>query len=294
MIYRSTKLQGVRCFVIMFLGILLFGAGSMINQPVTVNFNSHEFVLKGKFYPTEGKGPFPTVLLVQGFPGNEEDVLGLGQRISASGMNAFTFNFRGTHESEGEFALEGSVEDIRVAFEYLHKEEIVGKFKIDTSNIVLCGYSFGGGMSLICAANHPEIKRIVSIAGTDHGEFIREYLRNESMAKIINESFDEMKAPEGPVRFEGRAALQKLADSVGFYDLRLSAPKLAGREILLIGGWDDMNVTIDNHLLPLYRALKEENGRNVEFVVYQSDHSFSNVREKLAEDIIGWVMKGVK
>jgi len=293
-IYRSTKLQGCRCFSIMFSGILLFGAETMNNEPIGVNFNSHGYVLKGKFFAAEGECPFPTVLLVQGFPGNEEDVLGLGQRISASGMNAFTFNFRGTHASEGEFTLEGSVEDIGIAFEYLHKEEIVGKFKIDTSSIVLCGYSFGGGMSLTFAANHPEVSRIISIAGTDHGEFVREYLGNESMAKILNESFDEMKSPEGPVRFEGRGALQKLVDSADLYDLRLSAPKLAGREILLIGGWDDMNVTIDNHLLPLYRALKNENGRNVEFLVYQTDHSFSNVREKLAEDIVGWIIKGLK
>jgi len=229
MVYRSIKLQELRYFSIAFFGILFFGAETMNNEPVSVNFNSHGSMLKGKFYVAEGKGPFPTVLLVQGFPGNEEDVLGLGQRISASGINAFTFNFRGTHESEGEFALEGSVEDIRVAFEYLYNEEIAGKFKIDTSNIIVCGYSFGGGMSLTSAANHPEIRRIISIAGTDHGEFIREYLRNETMAKIINESFDEMKAPEGPVRFEGRAALQKLVDSVGFYDLRLSVPRRLGR-----------------------------------------------------------------
>jgi len=88
--------------------------------------------------------------------------------------------------------------------------------------------------------------------------------------------------------------LQKLVDSVDFYDLRLSAPKLADRKILLIGGWDDRNVTIDNHLLPLYRALKKENGPNVEFIAYQADHSFSNVREKLAEDIVEWIMKGLK
>lgn len=292
--YRPIELHKFHNFLIMFLGTLFFSGGIVNSEPISINFGSHGYVLRGKFYRAEGKGPFPTVLLVQGFPGNDEDVLGLGQRISASGMNAFTFNFRGTHASEGEFTLEGSVEDIRVAFEYLHEEEVAGKFKIDTSNIVLCGYSFGGGMSLTSAANHPEIRRIISIAGTDHGEFAREYLRNESMAKILNESFDEMKAPEGSVRFDGRGTLQKLVDSVDLYDLRISAPKLADREILLIGGWDDMNVTIEHHLLPLYRALRKENGRNVEFIAYRTDHSFSNVREKLAEDIRGWIMKGLK
>jgi dipeptidyl aminopeptidase/acylaminoacyl peptidase len=279
---------------ILFLGIQLFCAQKVNNEPISVSFDSHGYVLKGKFYLAKGEGPFPTVLLLQGFPGGEKDVLGLGQKVTSSGINAFTFNYRGTHKSEGEFNLENTIEDIQSAFEYLNKEEIVRKFEIDTLNIILCGDSYGGGMSLTFAANHPEIRRIVSIAGTDHGEFIREYLRNESMAKMINDMFDRLKAPEGPVRFEGHKALQELIDNANLYDLRLSAYKLADREILLIGGWDDVNVNIENHLLPLYRALKKDNAQNVEFIVYHTDHSFANVRDKLAEDIIKWIIKGIK
>ncbi len=214
--YRPIKLRKFRYFSIIFLGILLFGAQTINSEPISISFNSDGYVLKGKFYPAEGKGPFPTVLLLQGFPGNEKDVLGLGQKVSSSGINAFAFNFRGTHKSEGEFGLESTIDDIQAALDCLHKEEIVRKFKIDTSNIILCGYSFGGGMALTFAANHPEIRRIISIAGTDHGEFVREYLRNESMAEIINDMFGKWKAPEGPVRFEGHVALQKLIDNVDF------------------------------------------------------------------------------
>ncbi|NOR18232.1 alpha/beta fold hydrolase, partial [candidate division WOR-3 bacterium] len=287
-------LRKFRYFSIIFLGILLFGAGTINNEPISISFNSGGYVLKGKFYPAEGKGPFATVLLLQGFPGNEKDVIGLGQKVSSSGINAFTFNYRGTHKSEGRFSLENTIHDIQAALEYLHKEEIVREFKIDTSNIILCGYSYGGGMALTFAANHPEIRRIISVAGTDHGEFIREYLRNESMAEIINDMFDRLKAPEGPARFEGHVALQEIIDNENLYDLRLSAPKLADREILLIGGWDDVNITIENHLLPLYRALRKENAQNVEFIAYHTDHSFVNVRDKLAEDIIKWMIKGIK
>ena len=279
---------------ILFLGILLFCAQKVNCESINVSLNSHGYVLKGKFYFAEGEGPFPTVLLLQGFPGNEKDVLGLGQKVTSSGINAFTFNYRGTHKSEGEFNLENTIEDIQSAFDYLNKEEIVRKFEIDTSNIILCGDSYGGGMGLTFSANHPEIKRIISIAGTDHGEFIREYLRNESMAKMINDIFDRLKAPEGPARFGGHKALQELIDNVNLYDLRLSACRLADREILLIGGWDDVNVTIENHLLPLYRVLKRENAQNVEFIAYHTDHSFANVRDKLAEDIIKWIIKGIK
>ena len=292
--WRSMKLEEFSCLLIMFLGILLSGTGIIYGQPVSVSFNSDGSALKGRFYPAEGKGPFATVLLLQGFPGGEGDLLGLGERISASGMNAFTFNYRGTHKSEGRYSLENTIGDIQAALEYVHTAETIREFNIDTSNIILCGYSYGGGMALTFAASHSGIRRIISIAGTDHGEFIREYLRNESMAEMINDMFDRLKAPEGPARFDGHVALQELIDNEALYDLRLSAPKLADRDILLIGGWEDVNITIENHLLPLYRALKKENAQDVKFIAYHADHYFVNVREKLAEDILEWINNKIK
>lgn len=289
--WRYMKLLRFLHFSIIFPGILLFEAGIGYGEPVSVSFDSNGSMLRGRFYSTKGKGPFATVLLLQGFPGGAGDLLGLGKRISASGMNAFTFNYRGTYESEGRFSLENTIGDIQDAFDYLHKEEVVRKFKIDTTNIILCGDSYGGGMGLTYAANHPQIRRIISIAGTDHGEFIREYLRNESMAEMINDMFDKLMAPEGPARFGGRAALQELIDNADLYDLRLSATALADREILLIGGWDDVSTTIEGHLLPLYRALKKENAQDVEFIAYHADHSLKNVKEKIAEDVIEWITK---
>ena len=111
---------------------------------------------------------------------------------------------------------------------------------------------------------------------------------------MIDEMFDELSAPKGQVRFK-KGGLPKEIIKNGkielnpIYDLRESAPLLIGKNILLIAGWEDVNVTIDNHLLPLYRTLKNENIENVEFIVYHTTHSFSNVREDLANDLINWL-----
>lgn len=272
---------------------LLFAQNKAVN-PIEISFESNGYKIHGWFYKTKGKGPFPTVILLHGFPGGKGDLFELGQKMIKESINVLTFNYRGTWGSEGDFTLENSLQDIQSTFEYLHQKEIISEYKLDTSQIILGGYSFGGGISLTYAANHLEMKRIFSIAGTDHGEITREYLRNEAFSKMINDAFDSYKAPEGPIRFEGHTAWQELIDNLDFYDLRLSAPKLAQKDILLIGGWDDVNVTIENHLLPLYRALKKENSQNVEFIAYHTDHSFVNVRDKLAEDIIKWIIKGIK
>ncbi|PIU44496.1 MAG: hypothetical protein COS95_08695 [Ignavibacteriales bacterium CG07_land_8_20_14_0_80_59_12] len=71
--------------------------------------------------------------------------------------------------------------------------------------------------------------------------------------------------------------------------MRVSAPQLVTRDILLIGGWDDSNVTVENHLLPLYRVLKKAGATKIRFITFQTDHSFRNVREELATELIRWI-----
>jgi len=73
------------------------------------------------------------------------------------------------------------------------------------------------------------------------------------------------------------------------FDLRYCAPLLAPKNILLIGGWDDLNVSIENIVLPLYRALINAKAKNVEISAVQDDHSFRNSRKELSQIIIEWL-----
>jgi hypothetical protein len=269
--------------------ILICQPVSTAQTPVDISFPSQGHSLKGKFFPANSGTAQPTIILLHGFPGNETDVLGLGKSISESGFNVLVFNYSGTHCSEGIFALETVLSDIKSAFDYLREPESVAKFRIDSTKPVLGGYSFGGGMALTYAASHPEVQRVFSIAGTDHGEFAREYRRNQAMASQVDSMFEQLKRPNGPINFEGKEALRKLANDPSLFDLRLAAPKLASRDILLVGGWDDSNVSVENHLLPLYRALKKANVARIKFVTLQTDHSFRNVRDELTTDLVHWI-----
>lgn len=73
------------------------------------------------------------------------------------------------------------------------------------------------------------------------------------------------------------------------YDLIYCAPLLATKNIFLIGGWNDWNVSIENVVLPLYRALIKEGAKNVKITAFQDDHSFRNSRNELAQAIIVWI-----
>ena len=74
---------------------------------------------RGLFYKASGVGPFPTVILCHGFPGNDTDVLGLGQRLMKTGFNALAFNYRGTWGSEGVYTVANSLEDAISAIRYV-------------------------------------------------------------------------------------------------------------------------------------------------------------------------------
>jgi pimeloyl-ACP methyl ester carboxylesterase len=263
-----------------------FKEGPLMRIPI--DFVSEGYKIQGKFYLATGEPTFPTVLLLTGLPGNEDDVIELGQRMSQCGINVLTFNYRGTHRSEGAYSLRGTLEDIRAAIEYLRQERVTSEFRIDTGKLVLGGYSYGGGMALAYAAGHPEIQRVFSIVGNDHGEFVREYKRNPAFAEMIDLMFEELKSPAGPVRFAGEAPIDELARDPAPYDLRLNATALADRDILLIGAWDDPNVTIEHYVLPLYRALVDANAK-VQIAAFQDNHAFESSREELAATVVRWV-----
>jgi predicted esterase len=281
---------------LLILFILIGDSHSQGSTPIDIAIDRDGVLLKSKFFLAEGMETFPTVVLLQGFPGNEIDVLGIGSKLAQVGINSLTFNYSGTHKSQGGFNFENTQKDIRAVFEFIHKSENIRKYKIDTTRIYIGGYSYGGGMALTYAANNPKITTVFSIAGTDHGEFFREYARNPEMKKMMDDMFDKLAAPNGPVKFAiGGLAKEivemRIIELNPTYDLRKSAPLLTKKNILLIGGWDDVNITIDHQLLPLYRALKNEKNENVEFIVYHTNHSFSNVRDKLAGDIIKWLKR---
>jgi len=254
-----------------------------------IEFLSQAYRVRGEFYLVEEEAATHTAILLPGFPGGRGDVLGLGQRMAKHGINTLTFNYRGTHGSEGTFSLQNTIEDIQAAYAYLRQDQVIREFQVNPDEIVLGGYSYGGGMALLYTMSHPEVKRVFSISGTDHGEFTREYQRNSALSEAIRASYEELKFPVGPVNFEWNDAVEEITQNPDLYDLRLGANALASRDILLIGGWDDKNVVIERHILPLYRALVEAKTQKIQIAAFQDDHAFERSREELAATVIHWV-----
>jgi pimeloyl-ACP methyl ester carboxylesterase len=259
-------------------------------EPVSVEFISEGACVRGKFFAAARTTPTATLLLFPGWPGDPHDVLGLGVPLAEHGINVCMFNPRGLQQSEGLHSHANTLQDIGSALLWLRQADVPKRFKVDTTRLVLGGHCYGGGMAMAYAAQDSSVRRVISIAGNDHGEFARETQRNAAFADGIRRWMLSTRKPEGPAQFDYDAGLKALVDHQNVYGLRENAAHLADRSILLLGGWEDESVTVDQFLLPLYRALKGAGATKVTFLVYHTDHEFSNVRQQLASDIISWLL----
>jgi pimeloyl-ACP methyl ester carboxylesterase len=260
-------------------------------DPVSIEFMSEGACVRGRFFAAVGTTPKTTLLLIPGWPGNPEDVLGLGALLAERGINVCMFNPRGLHQSEGISSFANTLQDIGSALQWLRQADMQKRFGVDPIRLALGGHSYGGGMAMAYAARDSSVRRVISIAGNDPGEFIREMQRNAAFAEDIRRLLLSTRSPEGPARFDLESSLQELVDHPDVYGLRENAVNLADRSILLIGGWEDEEVTIEQYLLPLYRALRGAHAAKVTILVYHTDHEFSNVRQRLASDISEWLLR---
>jgi dipeptidyl aminopeptidase/acylaminoacyl peptidase len=289
---QMKKLLGFLSVLLMFSTFLSF-AQNLATTPADITIDRNGVLLKGKFHVAEGTGFLPTVLLLQGFPGNETDVIGLGRILAQSGINTLTFNYSGTFKSQGNTSLDSSLLDIKAAFDFLKNDENIKKYKVDTASIILGGWSYGGGMALTYAIRHPEIRTVFTIAGVDWGEYYTEYLRNPEFKKITDGNMAKMASMADVARFEKGAMPDEITkDGIirldSAYFLRKSAPPLATKDILIICGWDDTMATVE-FILPIYRALKKEKAQKVQITAFQDGHSFGRSRAELAQAILKWI-----
>ena len=103
--------------------------------------------------------PHPGVILCHGFPIGPLDARRsagtfpqLIERIAHDlGYAAMTFNFRGTGTSEGDFSLQGWVDDLRTAIDVLIEE-------CAPTGVVLIGTNTGGSIAICVAADDPRVQ----------------------------------------------------------------------------------------------------------------------------------------
>ena len=269
---------------------LLTNESSAQLQSTKIDIISDENKLNAEIYVSQGDQPKPTLILMHGYPGREGDPLGLGNKLSSLGINVLIFNYQGTWSSGGSFSFESSIRDVTNALMFLKLNKNIEKFHIDTSNIIVGGYSYGGGIALTAAIYNKDIKRIISIAGADESVMGRKWIADSVYRNSLETYLKTTIFPEGPIRCDFDSVIKAWLSNLDYYDQVKHAKYLVNKDVLFLGGWKDESCVVEEIIIPLYRRLNQLNAENNKIKVFDTDHSFKNVREELAETIHNWIM----
>src|SRR5579859_1698071 len=88
---------------------------------------SHGMGMNALFYLAGGAGPHPTIVLLHGFPGNEQN-LDLAQAIRRAGWNVLTLHYRGSWGSPGVFSIAHVLDDVDAAVAFIRQPDIAAKY----------------------------------------------------------------------------------------------------------------------------------------------------------------------
>jgi len=273
---------------------LVFVAYNITAQtvPVKIDLISNGNKLNAKFYPVERGIQSPTVILLHGIPGNDDNPLGLAERLNKNEINILVFNYQGTFSSEGLFNFDNCRNDIGVALNFLKENGNIQQYSIDTSRIIICGYSLGGSLALTAAVHNPEIQNIIAIAGgTDQSIYLKKMTANQAYRNGFEKRIVSLYSPKGPIKGDSTYLHQyfdKIIPEVDNYDLVKNGDKLKNRSILFITGWLDNAIPMEEYIIPVYRQLKMLNAENVYIKAFETDHYFSNVMDELTNTITEW------
>jgi pimeloyl-ACP methyl ester carboxylesterase len=234
-------------------------------------------LMNGVLYTAAGAGPHPTVLLLHGFPGNEQN-LDLAQAIRRAGFDVLTFHYRGAWGSPGVFSFTHAVEDSDAALSFLRSPAVAAKYGVDGAHVFVVGHSMGGFLAASATAHDPAVAGLVMISAWDIGAEAGQFHDPKVRATVKQNEFDDDVIPLAGTSSD--ALLDEAAANTARWDFVDWAPALATRPALLVTAEDGSYA--DSHRL----AAKL---RDVEEVHMDTDHPFSDHRIALESVVVGWL-----
>jgi uncharacterized protein len=234
-----------------------------------VTFDSDGHLLVGLLYLARGSEPKPTVVLLHGCPGIEQN-LDLAAALRDGGRNVLAFHYRGCWGSAGRYDLRTITRDVAAAVDYLHGCEHPS---VDAARLAVVGHSLGGWAGVLAAA---EDQRLLAVAACGAPTSLAAVELNNSE---IHREFTRFLTAE-PEEFASQR------DEVGARAQPLDVvASIAPRPVLVVHGADDEWVPAAQG-----RALYERAGEPRRYVeIDGADHAFSWHREQFLNLIADWL-----
>ncbi len=243
---------------------------------------SHGQGMNGLLMLAAGAGPKPTMLLLHGLPGNEQN-LDLAQAVRRAGWNVLTLHYRGSWGSPGRFSLGGAYDDVEVAMDFLRQPENASRYGIDPARLVIAGHSMGGFLAARYAAGHDDVAGAVLIDPWNVGAFGKALLARPE----IRQDWIAATGEDFGTSLAGTDAAAIVAETerhAAEWDLVDYAPKLARKPLLIV----DAQFGNTAEVAPLAAAIKARRGQ-LRAVTLPSDHAFADHRIALAAATVNWL-----
>lgn len=236
--------------------------------------------LNAVLYTAAGMAPHPTVLLLHGFPGNEQN-LDLAQAMRRAGWNVLTLHYRGSWGTPGAFSFRHVLEDADAALAWLRSPggRAAG---VDPLHIAVIGHSMGGMATAYVAGHDPAIvgAGLISAAGMN--------LFKGPKAEMIKALGNEYGA--GTMHTLAGTSPEALYDEVVAdpkpFTLNTYAEGAARKPVLIVTS-DDGLKAVDDGFATAVKAL----GGSPRQVHLATDHSYSDMRIALETIVVDWLAK---
>lgn len=203
------------------------------------HFESHGLTLASHVaMPPRDSESGPAVILCHGFPIGPLDARRsagtypeLVDRIAREvGLVAMTFNFRGCGESQGDFSLQGWVDDLRHAISHVLE-------RAEPTGVILIGTNTGGSIAICVAADDPRVSAAALLTPRadfdDWGDHPRRFLEH---AREIGAIHDRRFPP----------SVDEWAREFRRFRPVASARRFAPRPLMVMHGEDDDSVPVSD------------------------------------------------
>ena len=244
---------------------------------------SHGDGMNALFLLAAGAGPKPTLVLLHGLPGNEQN-LDLAQAVRRAGWNVLTLHYRGSWGSPGRFSLAGAGEDVEAALAFVRRPDTIAQYGIDPRRIVIGGHSMGGFLAARYAAAHDDVAGVVLLDPWNAGATGKQVgahpeTRQDAIAAMGDDFGNSLAGTDA-------AALMAEAERHALdWDLLGTTSALAKKPVLVVAAQYGLAAQV----APFAAALKAQPGARVKDVTLPSDHAFADRRIGLAAVTVDWL-----
>lgn len=233
-------------------------------------FQSNNNKLAGRILMAMNNEPKATIIFLHGNPGFEKNE-DIGQALRRGGYNTVFFSYSGTWGNDGVFNYKNSINDVNSIIDYLISNS--NRFKIDKEQVYLCGFSMGADIAILTAKTNEKIKGVISIDPWN-GYF---ELSNKTEKDLCNYKKNVEQRPCIKIK-SGNDFVSSIIEN---------------REM-------DLQASLCNFSKPITHIFSRENDKNAFYkncnltnqelqVVAASDHSFSDKRISLTNEIALWL-----